>query len=136
MARLLRAAMAFLFCLAAIAVFSHMAAINNWGDVQIRAPIFTLALWVYAVKPASRLIVALSTIALTCIGGAALMIVLPFWPAGPHPLLLNALGAVGFTAAGTALAAQIWLILWRWRSDRKRLRTNSRGPLERLTGGF
>lgn len=136
MARIVRAALALLFCFAAVAVLFQMAAINNWGDFQVRAPIFALVPWAYASKPKSRVVVVLCAISLVCIGGAALTIALPSWLLGSHPSVFNALGGIGFIALAAALAGQAWLTIWGWRADRRRLRANSPGRLERLSGGF
>lgn len=125
-----------MFCFAAIDVLFELAAANNWGSLEFRAPIFALVPWAYASKPKSRLVIALSAISFICIGGAFLTVALPPSSVDLHPSVLNVLGAAGFVTLGAALATQVWLMFWGWRADRARLRANSRGPLERTSGGF
>lgn len=135
-AGLIRAALALLFCFAALMVFARMAEINGWGGFQLRAPIFLLAPWAYGLAPRRRVVSGLWALSLICIFGAWLTLVLPVAPALSDPRVLNGLGAVGFGALGAALVIHAWQVLRDWRADRARLRANSRGRLERVSGGF
>ena len=132
----IRAALALLFCVAALGVLFEMADYYRWGDLQVRAPIFLLVPWAYTLKPKHKLITALAGISFICVVGAFLTLALPSWPVKLPPHLLNGLGAVGFIALAFALVVHAWSAILSWRSDRARLRAKSRGALERLTGGF
>lgn len=135
-AGLFRAMLALLFCVAAIGAFFEMAAYYNWGNFQLRAPIFLLVPWAYALKPQPKLVGSLAGVAFICVVGPFLATVFPSPLLEVPPELRHGLAALGFGSLGLALTVHAVSVIRTWRSDRARLRAKSRGALERLTGGF
>lgn len=133
---LFRAVLALLFCVAAIGLFFEMTDFYNWGNFQIRAPIFLVVPWAYALKPKHKLVSSLAGVSFICVVSAFLATVFPSPRLGLPREVLNGVGVVGFGCLGLALIIHTVSAIRGWRADRARLRAKSRGALEKLTGGF